>query len=269
MSADRRALHSPFSSSPLDAPLPAEDGERLLPVERAPFLEPPAPAGEDDLPQCAHPQAGRRRLGPGAPPSRPTPPAEPAAHRTTGTGPATAARDTLLGAGGRPGPVNGIPGFARADPVGISPPPPYGGGTRAITSARVGCRRPDEGARVNPTTEPAFTTTVHATATGPLIEAAGALDLDGAPILHAALRRALAADPAAPRLVLDLAGVTFCDSSGLNALWRARTQTGRAGTSLHLVRPASAVADLLEITGADRVFTIDNDKPDIPDPRIA
>ncbi|MCX5216105.1 hypothetical protein OG689_44025 [Kitasatospora sp. NBC_00240] len=65
MSSDRRALHSPFSSSPVHAPLPAEDGERLLPVERAPFLEPPAPADKDDAPQCAQPQAGRRRLGPG------------------------------------------------------------------------------------------------------------------------------------------------------------------------------------------------------------
>ncbi|MCX5215579.1 hypothetical protein OG689_41230 [Kitasatospora sp. NBC_00240] len=60
MSADRRALHSPFSSSTAHAPRPAEDGERLLPVERAPFREPPAPADEDDAPQCAQPSAGRR-----------------------------------------------------------------------------------------------------------------------------------------------------------------------------------------------------------------
>ncbi|MFE2916944.1 hypothetical protein ACFXKJ_26985 [Kitasatospora indigofera] len=65
MSANRRALHSPFSSSPVHAPLPAGDRERLLPVERAPFLEPPAPADEDDAPQCAQPPAGRRPLGPG------------------------------------------------------------------------------------------------------------------------------------------------------------------------------------------------------------
>ncbi|MFE4600471.1 hypothetical protein ACFRKE_06395 [Kitasatospora indigofera] len=64
MSANRRALHSPFSSSPLHAPLPTGDRERLLPVERAPFLEPPAPADEDDAPQCAQPPAGRRRLRP-------------------------------------------------------------------------------------------------------------------------------------------------------------------------------------------------------------
>ncbi|MFF1868793.1 hypothetical protein [Kitasatospora herbaricolor] len=61
--SDRRALRSPFSSSPVHAPLPAEDRERLLPVERAPFLEPPASADEDDAPQCAQPRAGRRPLG--------------------------------------------------------------------------------------------------------------------------------------------------------------------------------------------------------------
>ncbi|MCX5215575.1 hypothetical protein OG689_41205 [Kitasatospora sp. NBC_00240] len=65
MSSDRRALHSPSSSSPVDAPLPAEDGERLLPVERASFREPPAPADEDQAPQAAQPPAGRWPLGPG------------------------------------------------------------------------------------------------------------------------------------------------------------------------------------------------------------
>uniref|UniRef100_UPI002F916CC1 hypothetical protein n=1 Tax=Kitasatospora indigofera TaxID=67307 RepID=UPI002F916CC1 len=71
--SDRRALHSPFSSSPLDAPLPAERRDRLMPVERAPFLQAPAPADEDQdqdehedgAPQGAQPATGRRRLGPG------------------------------------------------------------------------------------------------------------------------------------------------------------------------------------------------------------
>ncbi|GGV37976.1 hypothetical protein GCM10010495_63990 [Kitasatospora herbaricolor] len=41
---------------------------------------------------------------------------------------------------------------------------------------------------MNPTPEPGFTTTVQATTTSPAIEATGELDLDAAPILHAALR---------------------------------------------------------------------------------
>ncbi|WP_329611643.1 STAS domain-containing protein [Kitasatospora herbaricolor] len=107
---------------------------------------------------------------------------------------------------------------------------------------------------MNPTTEPAFTTTVHTAATGPIVQAVGELDLDGAPVLHAALRRALTTGPPGSDLVIDLAGVTFCDSSGLNALLRARIETGRQGLTLHLARPAHAVARLLEITGADKVF---------------
>ncbi len=62
MSADRRALHSPFSSPPVDAPLSAEGRDRLLPVERA--LQAPAPA-EDDQEQDTAPVTGRRHLGPG------------------------------------------------------------------------------------------------------------------------------------------------------------------------------------------------------------
>ncbi|MFD0263981.1 STAS domain-containing protein [Kitasatospora indigofera] len=81
---------------------------------------------------------------------------------------------------------------------------------------------------MNPTTEPVFTTTVQATSTSPAIEATGELDLDAAPI--PALRAAPALTTGPPRTILitDLAGVTFCDSSGLNALLRAHIATERA-----------------------------------------
>ncbi|MFD7982497.1 hypothetical protein ACFV4M_03840 [Kitasatospora indigofera] len=68
MSADQRALWRPFSESPVDAPLPAEGRDRLLPVERVPFLQAPVPV-EDDQAQEPAPVsevgAQRRRLGPG------------------------------------------------------------------------------------------------------------------------------------------------------------------------------------------------------------
>ncbi|GGV49938.1 anti-sigma factor antagonist [Kitasatospora herbaricolor] len=120
---------------------------------------------------------------------------------------------------------------------------------------------------MQPTTEPAFTNNVHTAATGPVIEATGELDLDGAPVLHAALRRALTTGPPGPDLVIDLAGVTFCDSSGLNALLRTRIETGRASLTLHLARPAPAVAKLLKITGVDRVFPVDRNEAPVPCPR--
>ncbi|MFI6448480.1 hypothetical protein [Kitasatospora sp. NPDC050543] len=60
MTVDRRPLWQPFSEPSADQP---ESGrERLLPVERSLFQEPPAP--EPDL--SRQPAAGARRpLGPG------------------------------------------------------------------------------------------------------------------------------------------------------------------------------------------------------------
>ncbi|WP_370882297.1 STAS domain-containing protein [Kitasatospora herbaricolor] len=68
-------------------------------------------------------------------------------------------------------------------------------------------------------------------------------------------------------LTIDLAGVTFCDSSSLNALLRAHIATERAVRTLHLARPAHAVARLWKITGADKVFPVDLDEAPVPHPR--
>ena len=62
-------------------------------------------------------------------------------------------------------------------------------------------------------------------------------------------------------LCIDLGDVTFCDSSGLNALLIARREAHRQGTAVHLARPSHAVTRLLEITGADKVFTVDEHVP--------
>ncbi|MEU9133076.1 STAS domain-containing protein [Kitasatospora sp. NPDC048540] len=116
------------------------------------------------------------------------------------------------------------------------------------------------------TTGPDFTASVRDTLGGPVIEATGELDLDSAPILHSALHRALGASPPPPMLVIDLAGVTFCDSSGLNALLQARIESQGLGVALHLARPTHTVARVLEITGADKVFSVRND-PTVPHSR--
>ncbi|MCX5215830.1 STAS domain-containing protein [Kitasatospora sp. NBC_00240] len=104
---------------------------------------------------------------------------------------------------------------------------------------------------------PPFTATVRDTPIGPVVEAAGELDLAGAPILHTAIHRALASRPASPKLVIDLAAVTFCDSTGIDALLLARTEAGRQGVTLHLAHPTHAVARVLEITGTDRMIPVD------------
>jgi anti-anti-sigma factor len=54
------------------------------------------------------------------------------------------------------------------------------------------------------------------------------------------------------RLVLDLSGLTFLDSSGLRALLQLSQQAKDEGFELALVRPSEVVERLLELTGVDR-----------------
>ncbi|MET8545273.1 STAS domain-containing protein [Kitasatospora sp. NPDC004799] len=77
--------------------------------------------------------------------------------------------------------------------------------------------------------------------------------------LEAALTRAVALRP--PRLVVDLAGLGFCDSACLNALLSARLAAQAAGVELLLAAPAAQVRRLLEITGTDELFTV---RPSVP-----
>ncbi|WP_329611641.1 STAS domain-containing protein [Kitasatospora herbaricolor] len=116
-------------------------------------------------------------------------------------------------------------------------------------------------------TEPLFTTALHGITASPIVQAVGELDLDAATTLHTALRRALAVDPSAVVLVIDLAGVTFCDPCGLGALLRARIETERSGVTFHLARPTHAMARLLELTGADHVLTVERHEHTAPHPQ--
>ena len=59
-----------------------------------------------------------------------------------------------------------------------------------------------------------------------------------------------------PRLVIDLAGQTFCYSVCLNALLAARLDAKDAGVEMVLAAPPPQTMRLLEITGTDEVFTV-------------
>jgi anti-anti-sigma factor len=50
-------------------------------------------------------------------------------------------------------------------------------------------------------------------------------------------------------VVLDLAGVTFMDSSGVELLWRAADDAASGGWQLWLTAPSSEVVGLLDLTG--------------------
>ncbi|MEU8840559.1 STAS domain-containing protein [Streptomyces roseus] len=83
----------------------------------------------------------------------------------------------------------------------------------------------------------------------------GEMDLDGARTLRRALLEALER-PGTREVAVDLRELVFCDSAGLNALLTARLVAVAGGRVLRLVAPGRQVTRLLEITGADSVFTI-------------
>jgi anti-anti-sigma factor len=76
----------------------------------------------------------------------------------------------------------------------------------------------------------------------------GEFDLAAVPSLREQIE---AARELAPRgVVLDLAEVTFVDSSGLRELLRARTASREAGKGFALAAPQPPVIRLFELTGA-------------------
>jgi anti-sigma B factor antagonist len=84
-----------------------------------------------------------------------------------------------------------------------------------------------------------------------LVVAAGEIDLSVAPELERAIR-----DGAARRFVIvDLADVSFIDSTGLRALVAGRESLESDGRSMALVA-GDAVARLLSLTALDRDFAV-------------
>jgi anti-sigma B factor antagonist len=96
--------------------------------------------------------------------------------------------------------------------------------------------------------------TLQAGPSGPaLITASGELDYHTGPRLRACLDDVPLASGAA--LVLDLSGITYCDSTGVSVLAHAYRRTEAAGVTLALAGAAPAVFRLLSFTGLDRLFT--------------
>ncbi|MFD9305640.1 STAS domain-containing protein [Streptomyces sp. NPDC060048] len=80
----------------------------------------------------------------------------------------------------------------------------------------------------------------------------GALDLDGAAQLRAAIADCFARRP--DRLVLDLRGLRFCDCAGLNVLVEAKATAARIGTELRVEGARPQVARLFALAGVDEFF---------------
>jgi anti-sigma B factor antagonist len=80
----------------------------------------------------------------------------------------------------------------------------------------------------------------------------GRLDVAGAPALKDAIGAALKNGP--PRVVLDMEGISFVDSTGLGSVIAALKQIRSSQGDLRLAAPNQQVRVVLELTTLDRVF---------------
>ena len=85
-----------------------------------------------------------------------------------------------------------------------------------------------------------------------VIAPSGRLDVAGAPALKAAVSEAVGNGQ--PRLVIDMEGVSFVDSSGLGSVVAALKQARSSKGDLRLAAPNQQVRVVLELTTLDRVF---------------
>jgi len=86
-----------------------------------------------------------------------------------------------------------------------------------------------------------------------VVSLAGELDLYNAEDVRAALLEACAEEPAV--LVLDLAEVTFIDSTALGVLIEARSRLADRG-GFRLAAPGLETRRALEVSGLDRHFSV-------------
>jgi anti-sigma B factor antagonist len=90
-----------------------------------------------------------------------------------------------------------------------------------------------------------------------IVTASGEIDLYTAPRLHSALS-AVIDDGGPARVIVDMSGVEFCDSTGMNVLLSCLRQIRERGGELEIAAPRPAVRKILQVTGLDSVFTIVN-----------
>jgi anti-sigma B factor antagonist len=90
---------------------------------------------------------------------------------------------------------------------------------------------------------------------GEVLLASGALDLQSRDDLLEAGRTLL--NGPIPTLVLDLAGITFIDSSGIGALVTLSSDAADSGIGFVLRNPSPRVTRILEITGLLSAWTIE------------
>ena len=100
--------------------------------------------------------------------------------------------------------------------------------------------------------------------------ATGEIDLYTAPRLQSELAAVIASAAPSTRVVFDMSGVEFCDSTGMNVLLSCLRRVRERGGELEIASPKPAVRKILQVTGLDSVFTLVDDanmarpKPAVP-----
>ena len=82
----------------------------------------------------------------------------------------------------------------------------------------------------------------------------GEIDMATAPMLARDLQTAIREHPA--RVLIDLSNVSFLDSSGINALVRAKHLADGFGVELVLESPNETCQRVLKVAGLDALFAI-------------
>ncbi|MEM9166587.1 MAG: STAS domain-containing protein [Planctomycetota bacterium] len=90
-----------------------------------------------------------------------------------------------------------------------------------------------------------------------VVRPVGDIDLSRSPVLRESIRSALSDGPG--RLVVDLAGVDYMDSSGVATLVEAMQLTKRGGHDLVLCSLTDRVRSIFEIARLEQVFRIEQD----------
>ncbi|TQL18155.1 STAS domain-containing protein [Streptomyces sp. SLBN-134] len=102
-----------------------------------------------------------------------------------------------------------------------------------------------------------LTITTRDAGTGPVLEITGDLDHATAPELRTVVEGLTLT--VGHLLVVDLARLDFCDSSGISALLSARSWAITHGGGIALATVPAHTARILRIVGLDQVFTLHPD----------
>lgn len=88
----------------------------------------------------------------------------------------------------------------------------------------------------------------------PVMHLVGELDITALPVLRQAVDAALAAQPAT--LEVDVAALTFCDSSGLQGLLQIQHAADQNGAALRLAHVQGQLHRVLRLTRLEAAFDI-------------